>query len=258
MNHRQYVELYLGLDADDELSQEKRREVSDHVTSCKECETLLATERETRAMLRENVPQIPAPDALRQRISASLDAADRAESRIMSARRFKRPIRWAAAVAIAALLAVIIVNGRTHSTANPAFDAAIASYVDSQRKFVPTVGAASTDELAVALINQFGVPLVWDFSSIGLTSRGGRIDKTPDGKVVAYSLYQGSKGSLLCIIKRDDSFRFPSGDQVVKGIHFYRYKGYSIAATNRYSVFCVMVTNLSVADLERALDRLPA
>ena len=258
MDHRQYIERYLGLYADDEVSAEERLEISNHVASCKDCEVLLATERATRATLRDNVPEIPAPDALRQRILASLDAVDCAEARMTHLRRFnKRPL-WIAAASLAACMAVIIFNLRTHSVENPAFDAAIASYVDSERKFVPTVGAGSTDELAVALINQFGVPLVWDFSSIGLSSRGGRIDKMPDGKVVAYSWYKGSKGSLLCIINRGEGFRFAPGDQVVKGIHLYRYKGYSIAATNRYSVLCVMVSDLSIADLARAFDQLPA
>src|SRR6202011_1770784 len=153
-----------------------------------------------------------APDGLRRRILASLDAADRAEARRMRTFRLKRPPVWIAAASLAACMAVIVFNLRTHSVENPAFDAAVASFVDSERKFVPTVGAGSTDELAVAMINQFGVPLVWDFSSIGLSSRGGRIDKMPDGKDVAYSLYKGSKGSLLCIINRDEGgFHFPSG-----------------------------------------------
>jgi hypothetical protein len=258
MDHRQYVERYLGLYADDEVSAEERLEISDHVASCKDCEVLLAAECATRAILRQNVPEIPAPDALRHRILASLDAVDRAEARMTRVRRFNRRPFWIAAASFAACVAVIIFNLRTHSVENPAFDAAVASFVDSERKFVPTVGAGSTDELAVAMINQFGVPLVWDFSSIGLSSRGGRIDKMPDGKDVAYSLYKGSKGSLLCIINRGEGFRFFPGDQVVKGIHLYRYKGYSIAATNRYSVLCVMVSDLSVADLAHAFDQLPS
>jgi hypothetical protein len=173
-------------------------------------------------------------------------------------RRFNRPPLWIAAASLAAGLAVMVFNLRPHQADNPSFDRAIAAYVDSERRFVPTVGASSADELAAELIDQFGVPLVWDFSSIGLTSRGGRIDKQADGKVVAYALYKGSKGSLLCIVNRREEFQFPPEDQIVKGIHLYRYKGYSIAATDRYSVFCVMVTDLSVEDLARALDQLPA
>jgi hypothetical protein len=257
MDHKEYIERYLDPHASNEPSAEELLAISDHVASCKECESLLPTEHATRLMIQENVRVIPAPDALRQRILTSLDAVDRAEARIARVRRFSRPQLWVAAASLAACLTLIIFNLQKRSAESPVFDAAIASYVDSERKFVPTVGIESTDDLAVALVNQFGVPLVWDFSSIGLTSQGGRIDKLPDGKVVAYSLYKGSKGSLLCIINRREAFRFPSGDQVVKGIHIYRYKGYSIAVTDRYSVFCVMVTDLPIADLARAFNRLP-
>jgi hypothetical protein len=259
MDHQQYIERYSDPDAGYELDAEELLAISDHVASCKECESPLPTEPATLVMLKENVRVIPAPYLLRQRILTSLDAVDRNEARIARAHRFNKPQLWVAAVSLAACLALITFNLKRRSVENPVFDAAIASYVDSERKFVPTVGAGSNDELAVALINQFGVPLVWDFSSIGLTSQGGRIDKMPDGKVVAFSLYKGSRGSLLCIINRREAFRFPSGDQVVKGIHLYRYKGYSLAVTDRYSsVFCVMVTDLSVADLARAFSRLPA
>jgi len=257
MDHRQHIERYLGLYTDDELSEDERLAISAHVANCKECDALLAAEQATRVMLKENVRVIPAPDSLRQRILASLDAADHAQAKVTRRRRLRRPPFWIAAASLAACVALVIFNFRTRSIKNPTFDSAIASYVDSERKFVPTVGAKSTDDLAAALINQFGVPLVWDFSSIGLASQGARIDKMPDGKVVAYSLYTGSKGSLLCIIRRADDFRFPPGDQVVKGIHLYRYKGYSIATTNRYAVFCVMISDLPQADLARVFDRLP-
>jgi hypothetical protein len=209
-------------------------------------------------MIKDNVRVIPAPDALRRQIAASLDAIDRRDSKRTRLRNIGGQPLWVAALSLAACLAFIVLNLRSHSFDTPVFDGAIASYVASQRDFVATVGTKSTDDLAIAMINQFGVPLVWDFSAAGLTSRGGRIDKTADGHIVAYSLYKGDRGSLLCIIDRGEGFRFPPGDQVVKGIHLYRYKGYSIAATDRYSVFCVMISDLPVAEMARAFDRLPA
>ncbi len=257
MDHREYIERYLG-SHDDESDAEERLAISSHVSGCRECEALLAVEHATRTMLKENVPVIAAPEALRQRIAASLDAVDRAQARIARLRSFNRPSLWVVAASLAACLAIMLFNLRSRSNGNPAFDAAIASYLRSQKEFVPTVGSRSPDELAVALINQFGVPLVWDFSSIGLGSQGGRIDKAPSGRVVAYSLYKGRKGSLLCIITRSEPFHFPPGHQVVKGIHLYRYKGYSIAATDRYSVFCVMVSDLSLDELRHAFERRPA
>jgi anti-sigma factor RsiW len=258
MDHREYIERYLGLQDDDELGSRGRDAIAVHVADCHECRAILETEQAARAMIQENIQMIPASDALKRRIAAALDAEDRAAARRTRLRYFRKPPVWIAAASLAAGLTLFTFNHRAAAPENPAFDAAITSYMASERSFMPTVGAKSTDDLAIALITQFGVAPVWDFSSMGLTSTGARFEKTADGKVVAYSLYKGSKGSLLCIINRNDDFHFPPDDQVVKGVHLYHYKGYSIAATNRYSVFCVMITDLSLDDLARALDRHPA
>src|SRR5271169_1248272 len=119
MDHNRYIEQYLELD-DDQLSAQQRLSISSHVANCRECQVLLTVEHATRTMLKENVCVIPAPDALRRQIAASL----------------------------AACMALIVFNLRTHSFDNPIFDGAIASYVASQRQFVPTLGTKSTDDLA--------------------------------------------------------------------------------------------------------------
>lgn len=262
MDHREYIEHYLSAHVDEELSAGEKDAVTAHLASCTECREIEAAERATKTMIHERVRIIPAPDALRRRIGAALDAADEAESRVhLVARRkafVRRPAFWMTAASLAASIALLVLNFRIYQPANHTFDAAIASYRTSEKKFVPTVGAGSNAELAEALINQFGVPLVWDFSSIGLAPVGGRIDHDSDRKVVAYSMYKGNNGSLLCIIDREEQFHFPPGGQLVKGIHIYSYKGYSIAATDRYaSVFCVMVTRLPADDLARAFNQLP-
>jgi hypothetical protein len=258
MNHTEYIERYLELDDDDEVSAQERLSISTHVANCKECQAYLANEHATRTMLKENIRVIRAPETLRQRIAASLDAIDRSESKRGRLRNIGRRPRWVAGFSLAACLTLLVLNLRARSVDNPVFDGAIASYVASQKHFVATFGTKSTDDLAIAMIDQFGVPLVWDFSSAGLTSRGGRVDKGANGHIVAYSWYDGDRGSLLCVIDRPEGFHFPPGDKVVKGIHLYRYKGYTIAATDRYSVFCVMISDLPVAELARAFDRLPA
>lgn len=254
MDHREYIEHYLSADADDELTPAERHEVSAHLAGCAECRARLEGEREMKAMIRGEAPMYRAPDALRERICRGLDEIDRAGAR-------RRPMRtrmmWVSAAALAACLALAIVNMRAQPR-DPMFDAAIVSFERSQKNFAPTVGTRSVDDLARALINQFGVALVWDFTSVGMVPVGGRVDHSADGQPVAYTMYKGDKGSLLCIIKREDLVHPLSGGTVVKGIHIYRYKGFTIAATNRYSVFCVMVTQLSPDELARALERLPA
>jgi anti-sigma factor RsiW len=257
MDHRKYIELYLSAHLDDELGIEERRAAEDHLAGCAECRGKLAAERATKALLQEGLPIIAAPAALRERISAALDVIDRAQPKAR-VRVFRRPMLWmAVGGALAACLAVLVVNLRLTGTGNPMFDPAVASFLKSEKDFSPNIGAGSTDALAIALIEQFGVAPIWDFSSLGLRSAGGRIDHTTEGKAVAYTLYKGAHGSLLCVIDREEVLHFPSGGKVVKGVHIYQYKGFSIAATNRYAVFCVMVTRLPVEQLARAFDQLP-
>jgi len=255
MDHREYIERYIVSDRGTELDLEERAAISEHLAGCPECREKLESERATKSILQKKVPIVAAPPALRMRILATLDASDARErsSRVAtSGRRF-----WltAGAMAAAAILIVAILQQRQRPVA--AFDKAIAAYEQSEQNFTPAVGTESEDRLAVALINEFGVAPVWDFSSVGLSPAGGRIDHSADGKAIAYGRYNGQHGSLLCIIDRDDTFHFPPGGQVIKGVHIYRYRGFSIAATNRYAVFCIMVTRLPVVDLAHAFDQLP-
>jgi len=204
-----------------------------------------------KAMLKQGIAVIPAPVELRERILAALDQEDRADSRARVL-KFRKPAIWLAAMSMAAALALLVVNVWSHRPDDPSFEAAIAAYEQSERSFAPTVGAGSNEALAISLINQFGVPMVWDFSSLGLSTVGGRFERGPDGKVMAYTMYKGGRGSVLCVIKREDTFHPLSGGRVVRGIHLYQYKGYALAATNKYAVFCVMVTRLPLDDLAHA------
>ena len=228
-----------------------------HLASCAECRGRFGAERAAKALLQKGPPIIAAPKALRERISAALDAIDRAQPKAR-VRIFRRPLLWMAiGGSLAACLALLVVNFSLTEPGNPMFDSAVASFLNSEKGFSPNVGSGSTDALAVALIEQFGVAPIWDFSSLDLASVGGRIDHTADRKAVAYTLYKGGQGSLLCRIDREEVLHFPSGGRVVKGVHIFRYKGFSIAATNRYAVLCVMVTRLPLEQLARAFDQLP-
>jgi anti-sigma factor RsiW len=255
MDHREYIERYISSDCAVEPNPKERMAISEHLASCPECAEQLARERAIKSILQTKVPIVPAPDSLRMKIAAALDNEDASE-RARRASVF-RPAIWTTAAVMAAAAILLVVILRVRQTSVPAFDEAITSYRQSERNFTPAIGTNSNEGLAVALINEFGVAPVWDFSSLGLSPVGGRIAHAADGKATAYSMYQGQRGSLLCIIDRNDNFHFPSRGQVVKGIHIYRYDGYSIAVTNRYSVFCIMVTRLPVTDLARAFNRLP-
>ena len=254
LDHKQYIERYLSADADGELETNEQREATAHVSGCVDCRRALESELAMKSELKK-LRSVSAPAELRDRIMAALDEADRrSDSRV---RFLRRPIAWTAIGAIAACLIAVMVL-RAQQPANPAFDAAIESFVKSERSFAPNVPCKSADELAVSYIDRFGVPMAWDFSSIGLEVAGGRIDQSSDGRAIGYSLYKGSRGSLLAVIYRNDEFNFPVGGETVKGVHIYHYRGYSVAATNRYSVFCIMVTRLPPSDLAQAFSQLPS
>ena len=222
MDHSEYIEHYRGADADGELTAAEREEVGVHLAGCAACRERLAAERALKATIRTELPMLKAPDALRQRIHAGLDRIDRANTR--RRRVLRSPIMWLSATALAASLALVIFNLNLRGQPqNPMFDAAIASFERSQQHFVATVGTKSVDDLALALIKQFGIAVLWDFSSMGVLPVGGRIDQTPDGKAVAYALYKGSRGTLLSIINREDVLHPLIGGTVVKGIHVYEY-----------------------------------
>ncbi len=255
MDHREYIELYLSADADDELSPEERAKASAHLAECAQCRERLEAERALKTMIRAELPILRTPHVLRERIRAGMDEADATGSG--RRRLMRRPVTWAVTAALAACLALVMLNLRGQP-ANPLFDSAIASYRRSQAGFTPAAGARSVDDLAQALINQFGVAMVWDFSSVGMAPVGGRVERTAEGKPVAYAMYQGHQESLLCIIRREDVMPHLSGGTVVKGIHIYKYKGLTIAATTRYSVFCVMVTNLPADQIAQVFAKQPS
>jgi hypothetical protein len=253
LDHQQVIEYALHPDADDQLSDAERRAMSEHLATCAECREKLASEA-TLKMEIQAVSTAKTPIDLRDRILAALDEVDSAsEPRV---RYLRHPVVWIASAALAASLILVIFNLRVSEPSNPAFDTAIQSFANSERSF--SANAKSPDEVAVAFIDQFGVPMAWDFSPMGLTLAGARIERAADGSAIGYGLYRGARGSLLCMMYRDDQFRFPAGGEVVKGIHIYQYRGFSIAATNKYSVFCIMVTRMSTGELAQTFSRLPA
>jgi uncharacterized membrane protein YidH (DUF202 family) len=262
MDHRQYRELFLSADADAELSAAQRRAATEHLLSCEECRRYLAQERALKDLIRRSVPLMAAPAALRHRIGASLEELDETQrSRPGFPRLLLRHCVLVPAVALAALLLVIL-TPRAIPRHNPFFDAAIAAYRGTEASFNSNVPGDSISDFALAIDEAFGTPYGWDFSNIGLNLSGARIDHSTGGKPVAYGLYRGARGSLLTILTLSPALRIPSGGQVVKGIHIYKYKGFSIAVV-RYENFsaigdggitCVMVSRLPPEVLAQAFN----
>lgn len=256
MDHRQYIEQYLSADVDDELTAPERQAVMAHLANCPDCRQRQSAERALKSLLHDRVPIVPAPPELRERIIAALDR-DTVRAATKSNRVARR--RWwfgsvAALAAAAAVVAVIVIRGMGPGhPPDPAFEAAVSDYLRSEQRFRSSAGLNSMDQLAVALATEFGFPYVWDFSSLGLALAGARIDHLPDGKVMAYSLYKGPRGSILCINFRQLDYRPPPGGKEFDGVRFYRHKDLWIGVVRYGAVSCLLVSRLTPAQMAPAL-----
>jgi anti-sigma factor RsiW len=255
MDHRQYIEQYLSPDVDGALDTAEQQEVSAHLATCADCRQRQAEERAIKTLLRQSIPTVRAPAELRQSIIASLDLED-ARMAVRGRRFSRRPLLVgsvaAAAVAVAAIVLFMVIS-LSRPPSNPAFDSAVRDYVKAQQSFAANSALSSPADLAVALSSELGYPFVWDFSALGLSMTGARIDHRPDGQVVAYSLYKGKAGSILCISFRKGDLIFPPGGEESHGVRFYNYGGVWIGVVNYGRVFCYFVTHLTPAQMLPAL-----
>jgi hypothetical protein len=257
MDHRQYIEQYLSADVDGELSAAEQQAVSAHLASCQACRRRQSAERSFKALLHERIPIVPAPDDLRTKIIAALDAENGRSPRVERVRFTRRPL-WigslAAVAAAAAVIVMIMVRGLGQQAPPPsAFQSAINEYEVSERTFPSNPALSSPIDFAAALALEFGYPYVWNFSGLGLNLVGARIDHSANGNPIAYGLYKGRRGSVLCINFRDLAFNFPPGGQMIHGVRFYRYGDFSIGVVNYGSVFCYLVSRLTPAQMAPAL-----
>ena len=254
MDHRQYIEHYLSADIDGELTGPERQAVMAHLATCADCRQRQNAERALKSLLHDRIPIVSAPPEVRASVIAALDR-ETAPTALKPARMTRRPL-WVGSIATlaaaAAVIAVILIRGMGPPP-NSTFEAAVTDYLQSEQRFTSNAGLHSVDELAMALANEFGYPYVWDFSSLGLSLAGARIDHLPSGKVMAYSLYKGPHGSILCINFRQLDYSPPPGGEELHGVRFYRYKDVWIGVVRYGSVFCLLVTRLTPAQMAPAL-----
>jgi hypothetical protein len=257
MDHRQYIEEYLSADVDGALSPAERQAVSAHLAACVDCRQRQADERALKALLHERIPIVSAPAELRQRV---ITALGREDSRPAARhRRFSRRPLWVgslgALAAAAAVAVIILVGGLGRPPANAALEAAVNDYLSAERSFAPSSALNTPADLALALTSEFGYPFIWDFSPLGLTMAGARIEHRAGGRAIAYSFYKGKAGSVLCINLRQVDFTYPPGGEELHGVRFYRYRNLWIGVVNYGSVFCYFVSRLTPAQMLPVLVR---
>jgi hypothetical protein len=254
MDHRQYIEQYLSADIDGELTPAERQAVSSHLASCAACRQRQADERALKTLLHQRIAARAAPEELRRKIIAALDREDVLGT---PRARLHRPLIWlgslGAIAAAAAIAAIVLIGGSGRQSGNPLLESVANDYLSAQHSFASNSALSTPANLATALAMEFGHPFIWDFSSLGLSLAGARIEHRPDGRAVIYSLYKGQGRSILCINVRQLSYAFPPGGKEFHGVRFYQYRGLWIGIVSYESVFCYFVTRMSPNQMLPAL-----
>ena len=182
-------EAQLDAYLDGELAAVDARELEAHLAQCPECARFRDGRLELRAAISAHLPVFPAPDALRERVRAAVEAA----ARTRAPHRFTawgvwRPLALAASLAVVAVgswrLALERAAGETLA------DDVLTSHIRSLMPGHLTDVLSSDQHTVKPWFNgrlDFSPP-VYDFSARGYPLLGGRLDYV-DGRTVAALVY---------------------------------------------------------------------
>lgn len=223
------------------LLPERRAEVEAHLAACPRCRREMEAIGRVRAAVRESRREPGLPAGLASRVSASLDAADRATQRA-------RRVRWLVplSLAAAAILAVVLLRRPApdlvheatldyarYRAATLALELATADPAELQRFFDDRAAAAGAR--------------VFDFGMMGYRLRGGRVHRFAGRDAVLFA-YQGTGGNdLVCVMYAGQLSELPAGaeERVHQGMHFrvYRRGGVTLIFWQEGSTVCVLVSS---------------
>ncbi len=251
-----YIEKYLSAHVDGELSADELRAAEEHLAGCANCRARYAEERAVKTLTRERAQMLRMPAMVRGSILAALDAADsaeRARDRSQSSDRdgrrrsaMRRARLWIpVALAAAAMFAFVMIrSGSTPAHAIPPFDVAIDNYSQFADHFEPNVKSNSPADISDAYLDHQLPGFLWNFQPSGYKLIGGRLDHLRDGSPVAFTIYRGDTGTILCTYMKARGFEPPSGaTRVIGGHNYYDYRGYRICLSYPHGGFiCVLVS----------------
>lgn len=254
-----YIEKYLSAHVDGELNADELRAAEEHLAGCANCRARFAEERAVKTLMRERAQMLRTPAMVRGSILAALDAADSAERAREQFRRehngqrnpaLRRARVWAPiALAAAAVIAFVMIRGgATPAHAIPPFDIAIDNYSHFATHFEPNVKSTSPADISDAYLDHQLPGFLWNFQPSGYKLIGGRLDRLRDGSPIAFTVYRGENGTILCTYMQAHGFGPPPGATRVMGGHnYYQYKGYSICLSYPHGGFmCVLVSHRSM------------
>jgi hypothetical protein len=251
----EYIERFLSAHTDGELAPDEARAAEEHLRGCERCRASLAADRELKTLIRERLAPPAAPAAIVARIHAALDGVAHPVSIGASSRGLWI---WVPA-ALAAAVAVAIALSRGNfglSGSVPLFDQATAKLADFQADFAPNVPSASALILHQSYEAAQMPSGVWNFTNSGFKLAGGRVDATPDGRRVTYTLFRGPANDLiLCMRFKGAAAPSIPHDALMQmaGHSFYRYRGMSLSVTvgpnQRFT--CILVSSIPIERFER-------
>lgn len=184
------LEAYL----DGELSVRATLEVAEHLASCATCASREERARAVQAHLRVTAPRPEVPPALRERITAALDLADRRALR-SGQTLASRPV-WLATAAAAAAVLLAVWLGRP--TGPPPLSVELVGQHMSVARLAEPVEFASSDAGAVSGWFRGRAPYrvpVPDYSGSGIRLLGGRVTELSDRRA-AFIVYEKNRRTI--------------------------------------------------------------
>ena len=236
------LEAQLDAYLDGELAADDARELEAHLVQCPDCARFRDGRIALRAAITAHVPALQAPDALRERVRASLRVAGVARSR----RRIAAPVLWRS-LALAASLAVVAVGSwrlaLQRATGGALTDQVLASHVRSLMPGHLTDVVSADQHTVKPWFNgklDFSPP-VYDFAGRGFPLNGGRLDYV-SGRAVAALVY-GRRQHLINV------FLWPAVQGPAGGPPAVTRQGYHLLhwTTPEYAYW--VVSDLGIAEL---------
>jgi anti-sigma factor RsiW len=230
----------LQLLLEDLLAAERRAEVEAHLADCPRCRRELEAIRRVRAAARRSRPEPELPEGLASRVSASLDAVDRASRRA-------RRARWLVPLSLAAAAILAVVLWRT-SSRDPV-RAAARDYASYRASTLP-LELATSDVAALQRFFADHAPAtgarVFDFGMMSYRLMGGRVHRLAGRDAVLFA-YRGTAGNdLVCVMYPGRLSELPPGadERLHQGIPFrvYRRGGVTLVFWQEGETVCVLVS----------------
>jgi anti-sigma factor RsiW len=245
---------------DGEFGDDDRASMENHLSACDACRegaaAAMAFRSELRARLREafapGTPAATAPDSLRRRISAALDAE--VERPATWWRRIVSPLPVAA---MAACVAGALVVFAGHRASDPLVEEAVRKHARDLPLEISTASIAPEVIPSMLASRLEFNPKPPAFRGDGVRLVGARFSQLHDWPA-AYMRYETPRGRVGLFIIDDPQRRVPEEGHAVRAgpetIWMMNTRGYNVAVWRKNEIVYSLVSDLDEADLVRLVE----